>query len=239
MIIRDISFSSPEDNIVFDEVLLKLAEQNSSEEVLRFWESPQTFIVLGRVGKINDDVKKSTVLRDKIPVLRRSSGGGTVVQGPGCLNYTTILNKEKTPSVKDLKCSYEYILGSVVSALKSVGIEATYLPISDIALAGTKCKCSGNAQKRGRNYILHHGTLLYDFPLAHIEQYLTIPKDMPEYRHNRNHLEFVENVAVSAEDFKSALCNVFKATEFDNQVSEVEHQLIAEIKSAGNTLVEF
>lgn len=238
MIIRDISFSSPEDNIVFDEVLLKLAEQNSSEEVLRFWESPQTFVVLGRIGRVDEDVKTETVLRENVPVLRRSSGGGTVVQGPGCLNYTTILNKEKTPSVKDLKCSYQYILGSVVSALKSVGVEATYLPISDIALLGTKCKCSGNAQKRGRNYILHHGTLLYDFPLSYIERYLTIPKDMPDYRHNREHLEFVENVDVSAADFKSALSRVFGASQRNNAVSEEEYQLMAEIKAAGKTLIE-
>ena len=45
MILRDISFSKPIDNIIFDEVLFQLAEKEGYGESLRFWESPQDFIV--------------------------------------------------------------------------------------------------------------------------------------------------------------------------------------------------
>ena len=47
----DISFPTPSENIVFDEVLLDLAARTEGEEILRFWESPNVFIVLGRTGQ--------------------------------------------------------------------------------------------------------------------------------------------------------------------------------------------
>ena len=74
-------------NIDFDEVLLSLAEKHSRGEYLRFWEPSKVFIVLGRIGRAEIDVNLTHVQEDHIPVLRRSSGGGTVLQGPGCLNY--------------------------------------------------------------------------------------------------------------------------------------------------------
>ena len=74
MVLKDISFESPPENIVYDEVLLYLAEHDEASEVLRFWESPKYFIVLGRTGKMEDDVKLAQTKKDNIPVLRRFSG---------------------------------------------------------------------------------------------------------------------------------------------------------------------
>src|SRR5262245_57601278 len=91
MILKDLSLQRLEDNILLDEALYLNAEKHSGPEVLRFWESPKVFIVLGRIGKEDDDLVATEVLKDHIPVLRRTSGGGTVVQGPGCLNYSLII----------------------------------------------------------------------------------------------------------------------------------------------------
>ena len=121
MILKDISFSTPQDNILFDDVLLQLAEEGRGDQVLRFWESQQYFIVLGRTGQEHEEVKADEVRKDRIPVLRRSSGGGTVVQGKGCLNYSLIFSKEKTPQIADLRKSYAYILAKVVQALGFLG----------------------------------------------------------------------------------------------------------------------
>ena len=66
MELKDISFESPEENILFDEVLLDLSEKNEGDEVLRFWESPQIFIVLGRISNPIDDLKGDAILQDKV-----------------------------------------------------------------------------------------------------------------------------------------------------------------------------
>lgn len=208
MRLRDLSFPNPEDNINCDEALFRLADKSGDIEYLRFWESPVYFIVLGRIGSEADDVADLAKLQG-IPVLRRSSGGGTVVQGPGCLNYTLVLSKVNRPILNDLRASYEWISNKVIEALDSLGVKARFHPISDIALAGSDCKFSGNAQRRGKTHILHHGTILYDFDLDLISKYLKMPKDIPEYRKARIHKDFVSNIQIDPALFKKALSAAF------------------------------
>lgn len=213
MVIKDISLETPLENILYDEVLLALAEQGRQDEALRFWESPRYFIVLGRIGNIDHEVNLAEAREDRVPVLRRCSGGGTVVQGKGCLNYSLILSKQKDTRLNDLRKSYHLILNKVTDVFKSLGVETMFCPISDIALAGSQKKISGNAQKRSRNYILHHGTILYDFNLPLIARYLKMPEDIPAYRGGREHLEFVANTALKAVDIKKSFRNVFEVDE--------------------------
>lgn len=209
MLLKDISFQTPQENILYDEVLLHLAEKGSLEEVLRFWESPELFVCLGRICDENDDLKADEISRDGIAVLRRCSGGGTVLQGQGCLNYSLVLSKSRNRQVADLRCCYRMILNKVIDALRQLNVQAVFQPISDIALADSQKKISGNAQKRAKEFILHHGTILYDFDLECIERYLRVPKDVPKYRKGRSHLDFVDNVPLAAGVIKNALSRVF------------------------------
>ncbi len=236
MILRDISFSLPQENILFDEVLLYLAEQRKGGEALRFWESPELFIVLGRTSKLSDDVYLDKAREHNISVLRRSSGGGTVLQGKGCLNYSLILSKEANPEIIALRKSYQFILRKVVKALAALGVEATFQPISDIASNGKKF--SGNAQKRGRGFILHHGTILYHFDLALIEKFLKIPKAVPEYRKGRSHLAFLANISVSREQLKSAFCTVFNIANKKNILTSEERKCLDVFLKTKNIAVD-
>ena len=46
-------------------------------------------------------------------------------------------------------------------------------------------KVSGNSVRCRRDYLLYHGTLLYDFPLQQIGRLLAIPPRQPDYRQAR------------------------------------------------------
>ena len=223
---QDITFPSPQENILYDEVLLYLAEKSEGGEVLRFWEAREHFIVLGRIGKIEEDIKIDEAVRDNIPILRRFSGGGTVIQGKGCLNYSFILSKELRPEIIDLSKSYRAILGKVVAALEKLNVKAVFQPISDVALAGSEKKISGNAQHRGKKFILHHGTILYDFNLSIIERYLTFPKSVPEYRRQRSHEEFVANVNCHSAEIKRELKAVFQVEGDDRPLNSLQMECL-------------
>ncbi len=238
MILKDISFSTPLENILYDEVLLSLAEKDLSGEALRLWESSQLFVVLGRICKPEDDLKLEALKKDNIPVLRRSSGGGTVLQGKGCLNYSLILSKETNPVLHDLRESYQFILGKVVLALKGLGVEADFYPISDIALTQGEKKISGNSQKRGRKFILHHGTILHNFDLSQIERYLKIPKDIPAYRQGRSHSDFVANVSISVPLLKEELKKIFNIEKEQNSVTEQEKECLQSFMKMDKTTVD-
>lgn len=238
MILKDISLDSPEANILLDEALFVSAEKFSGGEVLRFWESPKPFVVLGRIGKAGEDVNAAAVRKDNIPVLRRTSGGGTVVQGPGCLNYTLVLDKDRDPAVNDLRRSYQWISDRIIDALSRQGVEAVFRPISDIALVSGEKKFSGNAQRRGKQFILHHGTVLYDFDLSLISKYLQMPKDIPEYRRERKHDDFVTNIPVNPQLFKQALAESFSARASDSVLTVKERELIVSLEEKGMISVD-
>ena len=226
MILKDISLATSEENIFYDDVLLKMAEYGVSGEVSRLWESRELFIVLGRICEEEEDVNVEEVLKDNIPILRRSSGGGTVLQGKGCLNYSLVLSKEKDPRIADLHSSYSFILNKVLEVVNILGISADFKPVSDLAITESEKKFSGNAQRRTRKFILHHGTILYDFNLELITKYLKIPKKIPDYRLGRSHSDFVTNIDRPLGEIKRGFCEVFGVTEKQYLLNDKEKKYL-------------
>ena len=232
MIFKDISFDSLLDNVYFDEVLFRLVEKGDiQKDVLRFWESKEYGIVLGRGSKVEEDVFSHIKKSKKIKVLRRCSGGGTVLQGPGCLNYCIIMNKLNNNNLSNLNSSYKFISEKIIFALKKLNVNAIFYPISDIALCESNKKISGNAQRRGRKCFLHHGTLLYDFDLSLIGKYLKMPKDVPNYRQQRDHKDFVSNIIpkVTAKELKNSIAGVFDIDEVVSDISAEEDSELSKV----------
>lgn len=207
MKLLDLSLARPEENIALDEVVLEMAEGTESE-ILRFWESPRYFVVLGAGSPHAKDVNMPECKRLGIPVIRRCSGGGTVVQGKGCLNFCLALDKDKRRELDTIDGTNRYILGKVIEALKEAGVESELKGISDLTVNGVKF--SGNAQRRRKRFILFHGTILYDFDLSVISRYLLEPEKQPEYRRLRSHEEFVRNIPVNPEKFKAAFARLWE-----------------------------
>ena len=90
----DLTFSDPAQNLACDEALLEVFEQTDvGGDLLRLWQPNTHFVVLGHGNNWRDEVVASACAADGISVLRRCSGGGTVLQGPGSLNYSLILRQ--------------------------------------------------------------------------------------------------------------------------------------------------
>ena len=87
----DLTLSRLADNLALDEALLLEAEAGRGGEVLRVWEWPQPAVILGSGSRLAEDVDETACHTDGVPILRRSSGGGTVLLGTGCLCYSLVL----------------------------------------------------------------------------------------------------------------------------------------------------
>lgn len=203
----DHSFDDPASNLALDEVLLRGAISGEWGESLRFWESPSYFVVLGLTQKVSSEVNVDRCEADGVPILRRCSAGGCVVQGPGCLNYTLVLSGSQRPLISTIHGSYEYILGRIVEGLRVDGLHRA--GISDLAIGDLKV--SGNAQRRHKDFILHHGTLLYDADIGVISRYIQEPNERPEYRGGRKHAAFVANLDISRSRLMEAISIGFGA----------------------------
>jgi len=171
-------------------------------EILRVWEPVQYFVVLGHANSIRAEVNFSACQEDRVTVLRRMSGGGAVLQGPGCFNYSLFLNA--THRFRTVKEGFRYVLErhkKIVQAL--TGLEVALEGISDLAIGARKF--SGNAQYRKSRAVLIHGTFLLDFDLSLIGRYLQLPSKQPAYRQNRSHLEFLTKLPVRSAELRERL----------------------------------
>jgi lipoate-protein ligase A len=210
MKVLELTLPTPEENIACDEALLEECEENGGEEVLRFWEPRRHFVVLGYGNRIESEVNMIFSRQESVPVLRRCSGGGTVLQGPGCLNYALLLRIR--PELQSISQSNAFILRLHRQALQPLTREAIEIQgFSDLAVGGAKF--SGNAQKRKRQFLLFHGTFLLALDVEFLERALPVPAKQPEYRRNRSHRDFLANIAVEPAAIKQALKRAWGAGE--------------------------
>ncbi len=221
----DLTLNTAAQNLALDEALLLQAEEGAGGEILRLWEWPAPAVVLGSGCRLAEEVDERACEADGVPILRRSSGGGTVLLGRGCLLYSFIFRCDRAAEMAQIRSSYCYILRRMCRAVGVAGAEPA--GISDMAVAGRKF--SGNAQQRKRDHLLHHGSLLYDCNLATMGRYLRLPPRQPEYRGARPHEEFLLNLPRSAEDLKQRLRQEWQATEECPEWPEaLVHELVAQ-----------
>jgi lipoate-protein ligase A len=208
----DLTFPTPAENLACDEALLDWCEEDSrqGEEILRFWESAVPFVVVGYANKIELEVNAQACETRNIPVFRRCSGGGTVLQGKGCLNYALVLEIGANSHLASISGANKFIMEQNREAIH---LAAGHAPLirghTDLAFGGRKF--SGNSQRRHKNYLLFHGTFLLYFDLPLISETLKFPSREPDYRHQRDHADFLMNLELPAAVVKAAMQNVWKA----------------------------
>ncbi len=217
---HDLSLATPVENLACDEALLDWCEDGGcAEEILRFWETRQYFVVVGYGDRVESEVNVAACEAAGVPVLRRCSGGGTVLQGPGCLNYALILRMEEGGPLASISKANRFVMERNGEAIRSVfdmalktlpeAGQGTSRPAvavrghTDLALDGRKC--SGNSQRRRKRFLLFHGTFLLDFDIAQVERFLPMPSKQPAYRDKRSHADFLVNLGISAHVTRAAL----------------------------------
>lgn len=206
----DCTLPTPEENLAGDEALLNACEAQGGA-VLRFWESPVPFVVVGYGNEVAREANLAACATDSVPVLRRCSGGGTVLQGPGCLNYAVVLAIASDPVLATVSGTNRFILGRTAGALAGL-LGEPVAQCGDTDLVWRGLKFSGNAQRRRRTHLLFHGTILLGADLSLVEKYLPQPSRQPEYRGGRPHRDFITNLPLTADAVKRALAGVWKAT---------------------------
>ena len=216
MNLLDLTLPTPAENLACDEALLEACERDGAGEVLRFWEPADHFVVVGYANRVGTEANTAACAADGIPVLRRCSGGGAVLQGPGCLNYSLILKLDPNDRLKNIPSANRFIMERNCAALNTLlssgrSDTASITGDTDLAIGGRKF--SGNSQRRRRHCLLFHGTFLLKFDIALMEKYLSLPSKQPPYRQQRSHRDFLMNLTFSAAEVKQGLREVWNAVQ--------------------------
>lgn len=210
----DLTLPTPAENLALDHALLEEGEQNPhAPEVLRVWEHLKPMVVLGRSSRHAQEVKRDACREASIPVLRRLSGGATILTGAGCLMYAVVLDLDARPELRAIDQAHAFVLNRLASALAAEVATVRREGTSDLALErdGRVLKFSGNSLRVGRRRLLYHGTLMYGFDLTLVPRLLLEPPRQPEYRERRTHDRFIANLPVDRAALLAALRSAFDA----------------------------
>lgn len=152
---------SPAMHMALDEALAEAVGAGTRGPTLRIWEWGASAVVIGSFQSLRNEVDPEGAERHGITVVRRISGGGAMFIEPGnTITYSLTVPASLVEGLS-FERSYAFLDDWVLGALRGLGIEATYVPLNDIA--SPLGKIAGAAQKRLANgTVLHHVTMAYD-----------------------------------------------------------------------------
>jgi lipoate-protein ligase A len=182
------------DQLCLEEALLRTDKRNWC--IINHGQEQPT-IVMGISGQVDALLHKDKVAKERVPVIRRFTGGGTVVTDSGTLYVSFICNKSDMDGqplyprevMKWSEGVYAPVFKRLVSgAGASAPSPAFALREHDYVLGDRKC--GGNAQSVARDRWVHHTSFLWDFRPERMGL-LQMPAKRPEYRADRRHEDFL------------------------------------------------
>jgi len=195
------------------------------DEYFMFWRTRPT-LMIGRFQNTIQEINSQFAKENKIDVIRRNSGGGTVYTDPNCWQFSFITWK-KAGQVKD----FRDFTKPVVEALHKLGVNAEFSGRNDLLCDGKKF--SGNAQFGMKDRFLHHGTILFDTNLENLVRSLNVTDEKIISKGIQSVRERVTNVRphliidLSSMDFRDKMISMLKADMkqivlSENDLAEIE-----------------
>jgi lipoate---protein ligase len=146
-------------HMALDEVLLDAVAGGRRPPLLRFWGWTQPTLVLGSNQAVANEVDLEAAGRRGFTIVRRLSGGGTMLAEPGrTITWSLVMPVGPVAGLSFVD-SFAFLDRWAVETLRSLGVEAGYRPINDIVSPAGKI--AGAAQARRRGALVHHVTMAY------------------------------------------------------------------------------
>lgn len=208
-------------NLALEEYLVL----RSIEDILLFYINTDAVVIGKHQNPWKEvDLSSSSKIKDAHTVARRLSGGGTVFQDIGNINFSFIRNKNQ-----DFVNFREHI-EPISNALASMGIPNEISLRNDIFV--NNHKVSGNAEHVNSKMkrILHHGTLLYDSNIVKLNGSIKPKKKLDIRTHA---VDSVRSPVINIREVK----DLGSTTEFLNALIQQLHQHL-DIRSIEKLLPE-
>lgn len=165
--------------------------KNSIHDILMLWRAEPSVIV-GKHQNALAEINLPYVLKNKIKIARRLSGGGTVVHDLQNINFTFITNGEPGKLI-----DFKKYISPIIEYLQVLGINATLGNKNEILIEDLKI--SGNAEHIFKNRVLHHGTLLFNSDMEQLKNAIKI-----------EHGKYFDNSVQSNRAAVTNICNYFE-----------------------------
>jgi len=202
---------SPQLNLALDEVLTSRVGDGRRRPTLRIWEWNESAVVIGSFQSYRNEVDPDGAAKHGFDVVRRISGGGAMMMAAGQIITYSLYVPAALVQGMTFADSYAFLDDWVLQALRSIGIEATYQPLNDIA--SPTGKIGGAAQKRLANGgVLHHATISYDIDGQTMTEVLRIGREKLSDKGTTSAAKRVDPLRTQTGMERSEIIDRFKAT---------------------------
>lgn len=150
----DLTPCRPSWGLAVEEVLFESVIK-TGEPTVRVWVNDEA-VVVGRSQCVHAEVDYSGAQFYGVPVVRRLSGGGTVLHYPGNLNVSVFCSSATSSDVPEV---FHRFGGPLAAALSEPG---RGLRSVDHGIYGEGLKVGGAAQVRRSSALLYHSTLMLE-----------------------------------------------------------------------------
>lgn len=218
--------------LLYEEVLLRCSKDNWF--VYNIGDVLPT-IVVGYSGKIDDLLNISKVQKDSINVIRRYTGGGTVIVDENTIFASIIMNSKDAdtqPYPRNIMTWSDHVLYGPIFKRYN-----TSFSLREHDYVFNDLKFGGNAQSIIKERWVHHTSFLWDYNPNRME-YLKIPLKKPDYRGERNHKDFLTKLKdhmPSIDSFEKLVIDqlslVYKVNYIDN--SNIEY-IVKDLQDSNN-----
>ncbi|MHB1565536.1 MAG: lipoate--protein ligase family protein [Acidiferrobacter sp.] len=145
------------------------------EEGLLLIEPAAPFVSLGSFDA-KENVDLEYCRRWGIPVMRRETGGGTVLLGPGQVFYTLVIKRPHPPVPVSVNDAYRHLSQAPIGVYGRYGVTTHLRPINDIATTDGR-KIGGQGAGDINGFFCFVGSILVDFDIGLMHRVIHLPDE--------------------------------------------------------------
>ncbi len=195
---------NPWDNLALENVWME--ETLEHPVFLGYFNAPSA--IIGKNQNLFQELNLPYLYENHLPIVRRTSGGGTVYHDLGCLNLSFI-----TPHRTEWVGKWDFFFAPIIQFLKSKGFDAFTNPRNSLMVNGSKV--GGSAQKVSRGRMISHCSLLFHTNLQALQNALEVQdhiesKASPSVRAKVMNLESTGLFPENSEDIFHAIKSIYE-----------------------------
>lgn len=205
--------TSPVMNAALDEVLVTEVGQGRRGPTMRIWEWDSDAVIIGSFQSVRNEIDRDEAAALDTQIIRRISGGGAMYMQPASSITYSIYVPDTFVAGMTFEESYQFLDEWVLEALFTLGVDAEYKPLNDIA--SPLGKIGGAAQKRlASGAVLHHVTMSYDMDADRMMRVLRIGREKMSDKGTKSAAKRVDplktQTGVSRDEVIERLVQVFR-----------------------------
>jgi lipoate-protein ligase A len=206
-----------------DQVLTEELAEGLRGPTLRFWDWDERAVFIGSFQSLSNEIDPVGVAKHDVTVVRRISGGGAMFMEAGnCVTFSLVVPASLVDGMS-FEQSYSFLDSWVLGALQSIGVEAYFSGMNDVASPAGKL--AGSAQKRlAGGAVLHHMTMAYDIDSAKMLEVLRIGREKLSDKGTKSANKRVDPLRSQTGMSREAIIDAFEAY-FKSQYATVDSQL--------------